>query len=67
MTNKEILNAIYSGLEVVSNCNSVKLIIIENELYFGFIGTKSALKVQNEKELSLYKWRLTEYAEFLAK
>lgn len=67
MNKKDILNAINSGLDVVSNCNSVKLMIIENELYFGFIGTNSAMKVQNDNELSLYKWRLTDYAEYLAR
>lgn len=67
MNKNEILNAIYSGLDVVSNCKSVKLMIIQNELYFGFIGTNSAMKVQNDKELSLYKWRLTDHAEYLAK
>ena len=67
MNKKQILNALNSGLEVVSSCNSVKLIELKGSLYFGFIGTNSALKVQNDKELSLYNWRLTNFSQYLAK
>jgi hypothetical protein len=67
MNKNQILNALNSGLEIVSDCNSVKVLLIEKELYFGFIGTKSAIKVQNEKELSLYNWKLTGFSEHLAR
>lgn len=67
MNKKQILNALNSGLEIVSSCNSVKLIQLEGYLYFGFLGTYSAIKVQNDKELSLYDWKLTKQSEYLAK
>jgi hypothetical protein len=66
MNKNQILNALNSGLEIVSHCNSVKVLLIEKELYFGFIGTRSAIKVQNDKELSLYSWKLTGFSEHLA-
>lgn len=66
MTQNEILNALNSGLEIVSSCNSIKLLTIDGTLYFGFIGTKSAMKINNEKELSLYDWKLTNFSEHLA-
>ena len=66
MNKKQILNALNSGLEVVSSCNSVKLIQLESSLYFGFIGTNSAMKVENEKELSLYDWKLSNFSQYLA-
>jgi hypothetical protein len=67
MNKKQILNALNSGLEIVSSCNSIKLILIKNEIYFGAIGSKYALKLQNDSELKLYNWELTNYSEFLAK
>lgn len=67
MNKKEILNALYSGLEVVSTCKSQKLLLIDGEIYFGSIGSPYALKIDNEKELNLYKWQLTDFSEYLAK
>lgn len=67
MNKEQILNALKSGLEIVSTCNSVKLILIKNEIYFGAIGTNCAMKLQHDNELKLYNWELTSYSEYLAK
>jgi len=67
MNKGQILNALNSGLEIVSTCNSVKLILIKNEIYFGAIGTNYAMKLQDDNELKLYNWELTSYSEYLAK
>ena len=67
MNKEQILNALNSGLEIVSSCNSIKLILIKNQIYFGAIGTKSAIKLQNDNELKLYNWELTSYSQHLAK
>lgn len=67
MNKTQILNALNSGLEVVSTCNCIKLILLNNDIYFGAIGTKSALKMQNDSELSLYNWTLTKFSEHLAR
>jgi hypothetical protein len=66
MNKKQILNALNSGLEIVSSCNSIKLVLIKNEIYFGAINTKYAMKLQNDKELSLYNWEFTGYSKFLS-
>jgi hypothetical protein len=67
MTKTEILTAIKSGLEIVSSCNSIKLLVIDNEIYFGAIGTKCAIKLQNDNELKIYNWTLTSFSEHLAR
>ena len=67
MNKGQILNALNSGLEIVSTCNSIKLILIKNEIYFGAIGTKCVIKLQNDNELKLYNWELTSYSKYLAK
>ena len=67
MNKTQILDAIKSGLEVVSTCNSIKLLVINNEIYFGAIGTKCAIKLQNDNELKIYDWQLTSFSQYLAK
>jgi hypothetical protein len=58
MNKTEILNAINSGFEVVSVCNTKKLMLINNKLYFGIVGTFYSISVQNDNELKLYNWRI---------
>lgn len=67
MNKKQILNALNSGLEVVSSCNSQQLFLIEGDIYFGAVGTPFALKLDNDKELSLYNWVLSKQSQYLAK
>ena len=67
MNKEQILNALNSGLEIVSSCNSIKLILIKDQIYFGAISTKCILKLQNDNELKLYNWDLTSYSQHLAK
>jgi hypothetical protein len=58
MNRTEILNAINSGFEVVSECNTKKLMLINDKLYFGIVGTFYSISVQNDNELKLYNWRI---------
>jgi hypothetical protein len=58
MNKTEILNAINSGYEVVSVCNTKKLMLINGKLYFGIVGTFYSMSVQNDNELKLYNWRI---------
>lgn len=58
MNKTEILNAINSGFEVVSVCNTKKLMLINDRLYFGIVGTYYTISVQNDNELKLYHWKL---------
>ena len=58
MNKTDILNAINSGFEVVSVCNTKKLMLINDRLYFGIVGTFYTISVQNDNELKLYEWKL---------
>jgi hypothetical protein len=58
MNKTDILNAINSGFEVVSICNTKKLMLINDRLYFGIVGTYYTISVQNDNELNLYDWKL---------
>jgi len=58
MNRTEILNAINNGFEVVSECNTKKLMLINDKLYFGIVGTFYSISVQNDNELKLYNWRI---------
>jgi hypothetical protein len=58
MNKTDILNAINSGFEVVSVCNTKKLMLINDRLYFGIVGTYYTISVQNDNELKLYEWKL---------
>lgn len=58
MNKTDILNAINSGFEVVSVCNTKKLMLINDRLYFGIVGTYYTISVQNDNELKLYDWKL---------
>jgi hypothetical protein len=58
MNKTDILNAINSGFEVVSVCNTKKLMLINDLLYFGIVGTYYTISVQNDNELKLYEWKL---------
>lgn len=58
MNKREILDAINSGFEVVSVCNTKKLMLINDRLYFGIVGTYYSMSVQNDSELNLYTWKV---------
>lgn len=67
MTKNEIISAIKSGLEVVSSCNAVKMLLVGDSLYFGFIGTNSAIMVRSDAELNLYDLKISSFSEHLAR
>lgn len=67
MTKFEIINAMKSGLEVVSTCGSVKMLLVGDLLYFGFIGTSSAIALRSDSELDLYKFKISSFSEHLAR
>ena len=58
MNKTDILNALNSGFEVVSVCNTKKLLLINDRLYFGIVGTFYSMSVQNDNELKLYTWKV---------
>jgi hypothetical protein len=58
MNKTEILDALRSGKEVVSLCNTKEIKLINEMLYFFIVGTFYSMSIKDDSELNLYTWQV---------